>query len=55
MGFIEINDFHTIFSERDGSVGQNILDCRNHIPDRLNLDRFYSQYVVCFIHPAFVS
>ena len=50
MGFVEIDDFEPVFREGHGRVRQNVLDGRYHVSYRLNLDGFYSQYVVGFVH-----
>jgi hypothetical protein len=50
MRFIEIDDFHTIFGKGDGRISQYILDGRNHITDRLDLDRFNSKNIICLVH-----
>jgi hypothetical protein len=50
MCFVEIDDEHSVFREGNRRVRQNILDCRNHVSDRLDLDRFYCQNIVGFVH-----
>lgn len=54
VGFVEIDDFHPAFGKRHRRVRQYVFDGRYHIANRLNLNGFYSQYIVCLVH-AFVS
>jgi len=39
VGFIEINNLHTILRKCDGGVGQNILERCGQVSNRLDLDR----------------
>lgn len=50
MSLIEIDDFQAVFCIRNCGVGQNILDRRNHITNRLNLHRFNGQDIILFVH-----
>ena len=50
MCFVKINDPQSIFRISNRGVRQNIFDCRNHISNWLNLDSFYCQYIVFFVH-----
>lgn len=50
MCFVEIDDFETAFGEGHRRVRQNVFDGRYHIANRLNLNGFYSQYIVGFVH-----
>jgi hypothetical protein len=50
VGFVEINDFHAVFGERDGGVRQNIFERGGQISYRLDLDGFDCQHVIVLVH-----
>jgi len=46
VGLVKIDDFETLFRIGYRSIGKNVLDRRNHVANRLNLNRFDGQYIV---------
>ena len=50
VGLVKIDDFEAIVRVSDRGIGQNILDGRDHITNRLNLYRFDCENIVRFVH-----